>query len=163
METTLLVLSKLTFSVYLWCLNLALLVGALSQKRFPQKRSYFSTWFFSILSGKFKHHKYLENVNFEGKSNVVSILINMQHILIIFLKDFRMTNFFPAVIQGFWLLSFKPLKFAWNMIFLVFTRKYPLRGYIQGVLAHTTAWDQHWGGDETLKWVLIYASWLHLA
>ena len=27
------------------------------------------------------------------------------------------------------------------------TRKYPLRGYILGVLTHTTAWDQLWGGD----------------
>ena len=31
------------------------------------------------------------------------------------------------------------------------TRKYPLRGYILGVLTHTTAWDPHWGVDETLK------------
>ena len=31
------------------------------------------------------------------------------------------------------------------------TRMYPLRGYIQGMLTHTTAWDQHSGGDETLK------------
>ena len=30
-------------------------------------------------------------------------------------------------------------------------RKYPLRGYFLGVLAHTTAWDRLWGGDETLK------------
>ena len=30
------------------------------------------------------------------------------------------------------------------------TRKYPLRGYFLGVLTHTTAWDQHWGRDETL-------------
>ena len=29
---------------------------------------------------------------------------------------------------------------------LVKTRKYPLRGYFLGVLAHTTAWDQHGGG-----------------
>ena len=34
---------------------------------------------------------------------------------------------------------------------LSITRKYPLCGYILGVLTHTTAWDQHWGGDETLK------------
>ena len=32
-----------------------------------------------------------------------------------------------------------------------YTRKYPLRGYILGVLTHKTALDQHWGGDETLK------------
>ena len=30
--------------------------------------------FFSIVSGKFKHHKYLENINFEGTSYIVSIL-----------------------------------------------------------------------------------------
>ena len=34
---------------------------------------------------------------------------------------------------------------------LLQTRKYPLRGYILGVLTHTTAWDLHWRGDETLK------------
>ena len=32
----------------------------------------------------------------------------------------------------------------------ILTRKYPLRGYILGVLTHTTALDQLWGGDETL-------------
>ena len=32
-----------------------------------------------------------------------------------------------------------------------YTRKYSLRGYILGVLTQTTAWDQLWGGDETLK------------
>ena len=31
--------------------------------------------------------------------------------------------------------------------FSLLTRKYPLRGYILGVLAHTTAWDRLWGGD----------------
>ena len=30
------------------------------------------------------------------------------------------------------------------------TRKYPLRGYILGVLTHTTTLDQLWGGDGTL-------------
>ena len=45
METTLLVPSNLTFSKYLRCLNFALLLGALSQKRLPQKRSPFSTHF----------------------------------------------------------------------------------------------------------------------
>ena len=38
------------------------------------------------------------------------------------------------------------------------TRKYPLRGYILGVLTHTTAWDRHWEGDETLKLVLVYVA-----
>ena len=32
------------------------------------------------------------------------------------------------------------------------TRKYPLRGYIFGVLVYTTALDRLWGGAETLKW-----------
>ena len=40
--------------------------------------------------------------------------------------------------------------------FLIITRKYPLRGYVLGVLTHTTAWDRNWGGDETLKLVLVY-------
>ena len=31
------------------------------------------------------------------------------------------------------------------------SRKYPLSGYSQGMLIHTTALDQHLGGNETLK------------
>ena len=27
---------------------------------------------------------------------------------------------------------------------------------ILGVLTHTTAWNRHWGGNETLKLVLVY-------
>ena len=39
---------------------------------------------------------------------------------------------------------------------VVLIRKYTVRWYILGlliwlVLMHTNAWDQHWGGDETLK------------
>ena len=30
---------------------------------------------------------------------------------------------------------------------LCITRKYLLRGYILGVLTHTTAWDRLWGDD----------------
>ena len=41
---------------------------------------------------------------------------------------------------------------------LSFTRKYPFRGYILGVLTHTIAWDRHWRGDETLKLVLVYVA-----
>ena len=33
----------------------------------------------------------------------------------------------------------------------VSARKYPLRGYILGVLMHTTTWVRQWGGNETLK------------
>ena len=35
------------------------------------------------------------------------------------------------------------------------TRKYLLCGYILGVITDTTAWDRHWGCDETMNWVLI--------
>ena len=38
------------------------------------------------------------------------------------------------------------------IILLGNTRKYPLRGYFLGVLSHTTAWDRHWGPDETLEY-----------
>ena len=48
-------------------------------------------------------------------------------------------------------------------IYILLTRKYPLRGYILGVLTHTTAWELHWGGDETLKLVLVYVAWLLLS
>ena len=38
-----------------------------------------------------------------------------------------------------------------KLIHLVLTKEYPLRGYTLGVLTHTTAMDQYWGGDENLK------------
>ena len=53
--------------------------------------------------------------------------------------------------------------FTHGIVKLLNIRKYPLRGYILGVLTHTTTWDQHWGGDETLKLVLIYVAWLLLS
>ena len=34
-----------------------------------------------------------------------------------------------------------------DLIKIIKTRKYPLRGYFLGVLTHTTAWDRLWGGD----------------
>ena len=37
----------------------------------------------------------------------------------------------------------------------ILTRKYLLQGYILGVLTHTTAWDQQWGGDESLRFGFI--------
>ena len=71
-ESTLFVPEKLTFSENLRCLNLPLLVGALSQKR-----SLSLTCFVfagqNVCSGKIKHLKYSENVNFEGTNNVDSI------------------------------------------------------------------------------------------
>ena len=41
---------------------------------------------------------------------------------------------------------------------LVFNRKYPFRGYYLGVLTHITAWNGNWGGDYTLKRVLVNIS-----
>ena len=35
------------------------------------------------------------------------------------------------------------------------TRNYLLRGYILGVLTPITAWDPTWGGDETLRGVVM--------
>ena len=73
-ESTLLVSSKLTFSENLRCLNLALMVGAVSQNR-----SLSSTCFVvagqSIYSRKAKHLKYSEDVNLEGTNSVDSILV----------------------------------------------------------------------------------------
>ena len=43
------------------------------------------------------------------------------------------------------------LKIQIDLIKIDRIRKYPLCGYILGVLTHTTTWDQHWGGNETLK------------
>ena len=73
MESTLFVPAKLTFSENLKCLNLPLLVGAVSLKRSL-------SWTCSVFAGqsvnsrKFKHLKYSENVNFAGTNKVDSSL-----------------------------------------------------------------------------------------
>ena len=36
-------------------------------------------------------------------------------------------------------------------MFIIHTMKYPLHGYILGVLMHTTAWDRLWGGNVFLR------------
>ena len=52
--------------------------------------------------------------------------------------------------------------YRWTISFVFhYNRKYPLRGYTLGVLTHTTACDRLWEGDETLKRVSIYITWLH--
>ena len=71
MESTLFVPAKLTFSENLRCLNLLLLVGAVSQKRSLSENCFVFAGQ-SIHSGKFKHLKYSENVNFAGTTNVDS-------------------------------------------------------------------------------------------
>ena len=77
-----------------------------------------------------------------------------------------------------WLLVQKPQSKPWNYEtlrqlkclqnkFMPFrlTWKYPPCWYIQGVLMHTSVLDQLWGGNEILKWVLVYeyVTWLCLA
>ena len=39
---------------------------------------------------------------------------------------------------------------------LTINSEVPSSRLILGVLMHTTAWDRHWGGVETLKLVLVY-------
>ena len=46
---------------------------------------------------------------------------------------------------------------------IVLTREYQLPGYILCMLRHSTTWDRHWGGDGTLKRVLMYKAWLGFA
>ena len=70
-EKYLFVPSKLIFSENLRCLNLALLVGAVSQKRSSPQLIAVQ----SINSGKFKHLKYSKTVNFEGTNNADFILV----------------------------------------------------------------------------------------
>ena len=48
------------------------------------------------------------------------------------------------------LLLFQMVQVRISELFIP-TRKYPLLGYTLVVLTHTTAWDQIWGGDETLE------------
>ena len=74
MESTLFVPKKLTFSENLRCLDLPLLVGALSQKRVLSLTCFVFAGQ-NVHSGKFKHLKYSKNVNFAGTNNVDSILV----------------------------------------------------------------------------------------
>ena len=78
MESTLFATTKLTFSENLRCLNLALLVAAVSQKRSLSSTS-FNTAGHSIHSGKFKYLKYSENVNFAGINSTDSILMTLEN------------------------------------------------------------------------------------
>ena len=65
------------------------------------------------------------------------------------------------------LVSYHPISWrrtaSRNFKYMVNTRKYPLHGYILGVLTHTTTLDWHCRSDETLMWVLTYTAWLCLA
>ena len=100
MDSTLFVPEMLTFSENLRCLNLPLLVGALSQKR-----SLSLTCFVfagqNVHSGKFKHLKYSENVNFAGTNNVDSILV----FLLTEVLDENKTQFYliqPQLFRFYW-------------------------------------------------------------
>ena len=74
----------------------------------------------------------------------------------------KLCSYFCSISQVF---SFNAVPSSWfyNIFFCnLRTRGYLLRGYIPGVLTHSTAWEQHWNVDETLKQVLIYVAWLSL-
>ena len=73
MESTLFVPAKLTFSENLRCLNLPLLVGAVSQKRSLSKTCFVFAGQI-VHSGKFKHIKYSENIKLSGTNSIDSIL-----------------------------------------------------------------------------------------
>ena len=72
MESKLFVPAKLTFSDNV-CLKMPLLVGAISQRRWPSETCFVFAGQ-SVHSGKFKHLKYSENVNFARTNKVDSIL-----------------------------------------------------------------------------------------
>ena len=73
MKLALFVPSKLTYWKNLRCLNLPLLVSAVTQNR-SLSSAYFVFKGQSIYSGKVKYLGYSENVNFEGTNSVDSIL-----------------------------------------------------------------------------------------
>ena len=90
-ESILFVPENLTFSENLRCLNLPLLVGALSQKR-----SLSLTCFVfagqNVHSGKFKHLKYSENVKFSGTNSIDSILRNKEINQALWFKNFLLLD-----------------------------------------------------------------------
>ena len=63
-----------------------------------------------------------------------------------------------SLLAGLAIIYIMFVKKFFNFFKIFVTRKYLLRGYILGVLIHTTAWGRYWGGDETLKLALIYAA-----
>ena len=73
MESTLFVPVNLSFSENLRCLKMPLLVGAISQKRWPSETCFVFAGQ-NVNSGKFKHLKYSENVKFTGTNYIDSIL-----------------------------------------------------------------------------------------
>ena len=73
MESTLFVPENLSFSENLRCLNLPLLVGALSQKRLLSLTCFVFAGQ-NVHSGKFKHLKFSENDKFSGTNSIDSIL-----------------------------------------------------------------------------------------
>ena len=73
MESTLFVPTKLTFSEYLRCLNFLLLTLWPAKTEQVQESDLFRDTA-PTRSGKFKHFKFSENVNFAGTNSVDSIL-----------------------------------------------------------------------------------------
>ena len=82
-------------------------------------------------------------MNQQGVSNslndIVDLMLGFLHVSL-----FTLSVHFCSIFSKYTVLD----KYFQNKIAI--TRNYPLRGYIQGVLTHTTAWDRLWGGDGTL-------------
>ena len=100
--------------------------------------SYGIIWWFA-----WKNGKYLKRIGHDDLKKVIS-------------KRENQTTKTLFMVCLCYLLFVAPISFAdtqaqYTERTLDKTRKYPLRGYILGVLKHTTAWDRLWEGDETLK------------
>ena len=105
-ESTLFVPVNLSFSENLRCLKMPLLVGAISQKRWPSETCFVFAGQ-NVNSGKFKHLKYSENVKFTGTNYIDSILVSFFLIdfFIVFLSGFCLGLDFELNDIGLWLVS----------------------------------------------------------
>ena len=108
MESTLFVPVNLSFSENLRCLKMPLLVGAISQKRWPSETCFVFAGQ-NVNSGKFKHLKYSENVKFTGTNYIDSILVNSgsENLVVDFFFNIRKSTSKNQMllILGFWINS----------------------------------------------------------
>ena len=85
-------------------------------------------------------------MNQQGVSNslndIVDLMLGFLHVSL-----FTLSVHFCSIFSKYTVLD----KDFQNKI--VITRKYPLYGYIQGVIMQKTIWDRNLGGEKTLKCV----------
>ena len=108
MESTLFVPVNLSFSENLRCLKMPLLVGAISQKRWPSETCFVFAGQ-NVNSGKFKHLKYSENVKFTGTNYIDSILIG---IFESFLKSSFLNGFLSILTVCTWFFNSTEVYFS---------------------------------------------------